>query len=72
MKRIVHKIEGKEVVHYEGCLGDSYALCGMNVCADDALEMTDSVVTTKRVTCEDCLRVRDHVLGRPPRTNPKH
>lgn len=53
------------VVHYEGCFSD-YALCGQDIDGDNiyGVSWNRAVYTNKRVNCEDCLAVRDHVLGR--------
>ncbi len=62
MKKIEHHIEGKLVVHYDNPLGDSYALCGQDIAGDE--NWTTAVTSNKRVNCEHCIMVRDHVLGR--------
>ena len=55
----------EKLVHYEGCFSD-LALCGQDIVGDDC--QGDSwdlgVQTNKRVNCEHCLAVRDHVLGK--------
>lgn len=60
-------ITARRVTHYEGVLGDSYALCGQDTVGDDdcmSESWDEAKQTNKRVNCPDCLAVRDHVLGR--------
>lgn len=65
MKRVAHTYNGNLLVHYDSPVGDSTALCGQDIVGDDCCGdvWDEAKPTTKRVNCEDCIMIRDHVRG---------
>jgi hypothetical protein len=55
----------KSLVHYEGPFND-HALCGQDLSGDSigTESWTVGKPTKKRVNCQDCIRFRNHVLGK--------
>lgn len=60
---IKHLPAGKtgEVVHYAGCLGSDYTLCGHDYAGDDSRGWSAGEVTNDPVNCPDCMAVIEHV-----------
>lgn len=56
--------EVREVIHYDGADGCDYTLCGVGEEEDARYPHEFATPTTKRVTCERCIAIRDHVLGK--------
>lgn len=50
-------VEGETLVHFNGVIGNSYTLCGLNTEGDEYLGQKPGKETKRKINCPDCLAI---------------